>query len=136
MSIVDLMMHKFLILFTAQDRDVSAFFTEDLGATGSWLTIVNLAFIILFIMTPMLTGYYLKGSGGAILSKVMGTASTIAYAAAGISTFGASTATKAAQAGVLQDLGKTVGGLGSQMEKLTKGIETLNKRRNDKGDQK
>lgn len=109
MSISDMMMHKFLILFTNQDRGISEFFMEDLGGTALWLQVINLSFILLFIMTPMITNYYVKGGGGAFMSKMIGAATTVVHAATGVATMGSSSVAQ-----------KAIGALSEKVDALSK----------------
>lgn len=115
MSIIDMMMHKFLILFTTQHRAFTDFFLEDLGGTGVWLQVVNLTFIILFIMTPMITNYYVKGSGGAFMSKMIGAATTVIHTATGVATMGSSAVAQKALSGTMSALAEKVDSIGKKL---------------------
>jgi len=113
MSIIDLMMHKFLILFTTQPRGTIDFYSN-LGTSAATMSLVmNVAFIVLFIMTPFITNYWVKGGGGAFMSKMIGAATTVVSSATSVATLGSSgTAQKM--------LGGAFNGINEKLDNLNK----------------
>lgn len=122
MAVIDMMMHKFLILFKAQSPEITEYFSAEFMTSGVWIQVVNLSFICLFILTPLITSYYVKGGGGAFFTKVIGAATTLVHAAGAAATMGGSAAA--------QQFAKNT--MGSISEKLAEINSSLNKQNKSK----
>lgn len=77
------------------------YMSAQMNNTDSWDSmpmkeIVNVGFLVLYVMIPTITNYFIKGSGGAMFSKAIGAATTLVSSAMAVKTMGASKAAGAA----------------------------------------
>jgi hypothetical protein len=130
MAVVDIMIDQYLKSVTTQKSIID---TLETYAYGNGISvIVNIAFIILFIMTPKITSWYMNGHSDSGITAMMAAGSTVLNVASGAGKVGAAVASGGVSAGA-GVLGNITGGgavqnaqMISTFKNLTNAINSMN----------
>lgn len=81
MTIIDIVQVKFFESYISTPSTNTQKALESITTDTTFTLAINVGFIICYIMTPMITNYYVKGAGGNMLSAAIGAGSTVLAAA-------------------------------------------------------
>lgn len=81
MTIIDIVQVKFFDAYISTPSTTTQQAVEAMASGYTFTLAINVAFIACYIMTPMITNYYVKGAGGNMLSAAIGASTTVITAA-------------------------------------------------------